>query len=95
MKFFHNKFSKTFFIIYFILAIVFFLQDITANKSFFDFSGLGIYLLSYPIIFLIRIFGNFNFDSKIVLYTIFIISTIIYYLAFDTIPRLIKKSDNK
>ena len=62
-RIFHNKFSKIFFTIYFILAAIFIIQDIIADTSFFDLSGLGIYLLSYPVIIIIDAFMDINIEA--------------------------------
>ena len=91
MTVFHNKYSKIFFIVYGLISLLFIVQDLTADKSFFDLSGLGLYILSYPLIVILRLFVDLNIDPKPVLYSIFIFSSIIYYLIVDTVPYMIKK----
>lgn len=92
MNFFHTKFSKVFFVCYCVLAAIFILQDITADRSFFDLSGLGLYILSYPLISILKIFVNINVDSKLVLYLLFTISSIVYLFIVDRISYSIKKA---
>lgn len=95
MRIFHNKFSKVLFSIYLFLTIIFIFQDIIADTSFFDFSGLGIYLLSYPLITVADTFVNINTDSSLVLYSFFVVSTFIYYFIIDLIPFWLKTSSQK
>ncbi len=92
MKFFHTRFSQVFFIIYAIISVVFILQDITADRSFFDLSGFGLYLLAYPFITLLKLFINLNTDSKLILYLIFFVSTVFYYYIIDFGSLWVKKN---
>jgi hypothetical protein len=95
MKFLHSKFSRVFFVVYCVLVILAVIQDFTADKSFFDFSGLGLYLLSYPLIFLVKIFFSINSDSKSVLYLMLLVSSVIYIYLVDWISYKLQIARNK